>query len=121
MLTSQQMTALGVGTKPGQQLIQLASGGQNLSQGQPQLATHVAIQKGQALGQGPSQMATHVAIQKGQALTQGGSQMATHVAIQKGQSGGLQFHSLHLKPSGTAMSQAAKVKTKKKTTPTAPK
>ncbi|XP_005097353.1 transcription factor SPT20 homolog [Aplysia californica] len=51
VLTSQQMTALAVGAKPGQQLIQLASGGSALGQGPSQLATHVAIQKGQAGGQ----------------------------------------------------------------------
>ncbi len=44
MLTSQQMTALAVGGKPGQQLIQLSSG-----QG-PGPPTHVAIQKGAAGG-----------------------------------------------------------------------
>jgi len=79
VLTSQQMTALGVGGKPGQQLIQLASGGATLGQ---------------------------------------------HVAIQKGQGGGpqtLQFHSLHLKPSGPALGTGGKGKGKRRTTPTPPK
>ncbi|CAL1540545.1 unnamed protein product [Lymnaea stagnalis] len=99
VLTSQQMTALGVGGKAGQgggatitaqQLIQLAGGASA------------------SLGQGTSQLATHVTFQKGQG---GGSQT-------------LQFHPLPLKPTGTttiAQAQStSKSKSKKRTTPTPP-
>ncbi|GFN92680.1 transcription factor spt20 homolog [Plakobranchus ocellatus] len=106
VLTSQQMSALGVGGKPGQ-----PGGG----------APITAQQLLQLTGGNPTAL--------GQAS---GQQLATHVAFQKAPGAGgvgqtLQFHQLHLKPGTATLAQgqgqgaASKGKGKKRTTPTPPK
>ncbi|KAK3738279.1 hypothetical protein RRG08_039688 [Elysia crispata] len=107
VLTSQQMTALGVGGKPGQ-----------AGAGAPITAQQLLQLTG---GAAPTAL--------GQA---GGQQLATHVAFQKAPGAGgvgqtLQFHQLHLKPGTATLTQsqgqgvAGKGKGKKRTTPTPPK
>ncbi|GFS12113.1 transcription factor SPT20 homolog [Elysia marginata] len=100
VLTSQQMTALGVGGKPGQ------AGG-----GAPITAQQLLQLTGGAAPTALGQAGTHVAFQK--APGAGGV----------GQT--LQFHQLHLKPGTATLGQgqgiAGKGKGKKRTTPTPPK